>query len=513
MPSLRAAVLGVASAAALTVGCMRADALLEIDVVPPATAVPIDYLTVEVIEAGLTKRYEGGLVGEAADASLRLGIYVPGSHAGTVSVRVIGFDGRSNQPTAEGRAQAGIESGAVTRHIAVHLCALVDCPASDGGTDRPPAIDASSDRTGSAGRGGGALGGAGGGGGHLDAGGGVGGVSGDGGVGGRGSGGAGAGGAGSGGAGAGGAGSGGAGAGGAGGGGRGSGGSGAGGSGVGGRGVGGSGAGGSGTGGSGTGGNGTGGAPPTIAAVAGIKNAFGESLMDSFLLLPCYAQALQDCTVAPTGICPAINLALPYDERGIVTNQTFTIGGAAGTTFAITMRVNGIAEGKYYMGGVRAGGDTDPPDPDAVTGVDTFYTGGAPVDLEFYKVYKLIVRDAAGAELQHYYLNSFPQTAIPYQNHRTFPISFTHTIPVPAGGSLTYHTAVPNCRALDNCGPGFRSTVCPAGGGRVVPNEPGLVIPTSYMGQAVSGLNLVTGASQPFHSQILHLTVTAVQAM
>ena len=38
-------------------------------------------------------------------------------------------------------------------------------------------------------------------------------------------------------------------------------------------------------------------------------------------------------------------------------------------------------------------------------------------------------------------------------------------------------------------------------------------IPATYMGQPVTGLNTRNGSGQPFHAQILHITVTAVAAM
>ena len=38
-------------------------------------------------------------------------------------------------------------------------------------------------------------------------------------------------------------------------------------------------------------------------------------------------------------------------------------------------------------------------------------------------------------------------------------------------------------------------------------------MPTKYMGKNVSDLNVVNGNKQPYHSQLIHITVTAVVAM
>src|SRR5207253_2067750 len=104
------------------------------------------------------------------------------------------------------------------------------------------------------------------------------------------------------------------------------------------------------------------------------------------------------------------------------------------------------------------------------------------------------------------------QTSIPYENHRTFPIAFTHDIVVPGGGVVEYHFGDRNCHAVDNCGPGPHSASCTATAGRNVPSDPNLVIPTTYMGQSVASQNTRNGVSQPFHAALVHVTVTDVVA-
>jgi hypothetical protein len=272
--------------------------------------------------------------------------------------------------------------------------------------------------------------------------------------------------------------------------------------------------------------------------------------MDSFILFPCYSNQQQDCITNPPGTaCPHFNdMTLPYEQRGIQFHNYFQLGGTVGQMYKMTIHVEGITEAKYYMGGTcvpnnpdqpkcaagRADGLADPTNAntlDITVASDTFYTGGAPVDFEFYNIYKLVVHNPApagatidpgsgvatnGPELQHYYLNSFPKTNIPYEDHVTYFVNFTHTIPVPGGGVIEYHLGDTNCHAIDNCGVGRFTATCAANAGRSIPN---ITIPATTMGLKVAanglgmgvGINQRNGTSQPFHSHVFHVTVTAFQ--
>jgi len=227
--------------------------------------------------------------------------------------------------------------------------------------------------------------------------------------------------------------------------------------------------------------------------------------------------------------------------------EYFQLGGVPGQMYVATIHVDAIAEAKYYMSGTCDGSDTPatcqdgraagvgaPPaaatntftsctSPDPENCNDTFYIGGEPVNEGAYNVYKITVYNppapgavagegGAGAELQHYYLNSFPKTATPYETDTTYFISYSHEIPVPGGGVIEYHAADSNCRSVDNCGPGFQSQTCPPNGpgARQIP---GVTIPQTYDGNPVSQINLRTGANQPYHSQVWHITVTNVRPM
>ena len=279
----------------------------------------------------------------------------------------------------------------------------------------------------------------------------------------------------------------------------------------------------------------------TVANIFGMPNMFNEQVSDSLILLPCYNTAAQDCIVIASGTaCPnQNNMALPYEDRGAQFNESFPLGGTVGQMYMASFHVDGITEAKYYENGTCQGSDTpatcaagraaglgDPPAATTNTFVsctapnpsqcnDTWYTGGDPIDYEFYKVYKLTVYapspdGGVGAEVQHYYLNSFPKTATTYETHSTYFVSYSHTIPVPGGGTIELKAGDTSCHAIDNCGPGTFIQTCLPNVGRQLP---GLAIPSMHMGLSTSTLNFRTGAAQPWHSQIFHVTVTAVTGM
>jgi hypothetical protein len=245
-------------------------------------------------------------------------------------------------------------------------------------------------------------------------------------------------------------------------------------------------------------------------AVTGVPNSFGEALMSSFILLPCYKQDAQDCWTTPgASACP--NQSGPFEQQGFTQTEAFKLGGTAGAMYAMTFNLNGISEGKYYQGGTRDAGDAAVVNADSDAGTDTFYRGGAPIAFEHYNVYKMTVKMPDGSELAHYYLNSFPPNVGRYENHNTFALHYTKTIPIPGGGSVELFIGDSNCHAMDNCGPGEYAGICTKS--RNIPSEPTLVVPTTYMGTNVADINLVTGAQQPYHAQLIHITVTSVTAM
>jgi len=262
---------------------------------------------------------------------------------------------------------------------------------------------------------------------------------------------------------------------------------------------------------------GTGGSMNMIDTVTGMPNTFGDMLKSSWFMFPCYSQQAQDCITVPGGgACPNQNTSLPFEMQGLSFSETFTVGGTAGTMYMMTIQVNGITEGKYYMNGTRFQ-TAAPADPEPTTGgLNMFYTGGTPVNVENYNVYKITVNNMAGTEIQHYYLNSAPDgTGTTYERHNSFPLSYSAQIPIMGGGTVVYFESDRNCHAIDNCGGNFAgsSTTCAVSAGRNIPMEPNVTIPTMWQGKSVASLNTRNGAAQPFHAQIVHVTVTDVSPM
>jgi hypothetical protein len=100
-----------------------------------------------------------------------------------------------------------------------------------------------------------------------------------------------------------------------------------------------------------------------------------------------------------------------------------------------------------------------------------------------------------------------------YEAHSTYYVSYSHDIPVVGGGIIEYKSGDQNCHAIDNCGPGVFVNDCTAtdkNAGRKLPN---ITIPSTYLGKQVSVINATNGANQPYHSHVLHITVTAVRPM
>ncbi len=237
---------------------------------------------------------------------------------------------------------------------------------------------------------------------------------------------------------------------------------------------------------------------------AGTKNMHGFAWKDSFFLVACTEVQAHDCLTVQ-GACPNQGAA-NFEDKGSTFAEEFKMGGDMGKTYAVTLKVNGVVEGKYYTGGERrAGADTGAIN----TGADGWHVGGAPIPSS-YNVFKISVFQPDGTtEVAHYYLNSFPQ-ASGLESHQTVLIAYEATIDVPGMSVIKYLNQDSNCRAINNCGPGDNGSACPAA--RNVPNEPGLAVPATYGGEPVNAsFNVVNQAQQPFHAQMVHVSVIDVK--
>ena len=262
-----------------------------------------------------------------------------------------------------------------------------------------------------------------------------------------------------------------------------------------------------------------------IDEVAGkARSDFGSYWKDSWFIMGCPMKDADghDCRIIPE--CPNGD-AQDFEDRGAVANETFPLGGELGTTYAVTFQFNAIAEGKYYHEGSYADPELDPATPGgAEPSVDeaglnraSFYIGGKAVPTD-YNVMRLRVLDASHNELARYYMNAFPQGS-GAESHRTFLFSYQHTIDVPGQGFVEYRFQDANCKAVDNCGAGNVDDHGPCDTGRALPNEPNVTLPAMYTDVASSvqphlvplaELNPQSGAAQPWHAQLGHLTVTNI---
>ncbi len=250
----------------------------------------------------------------------------------------------------------------------------------------------------------------------------------------------------------------------------------------------------------------------SLDCIVGAKSDFGLSWQSSWFLMGCKDKQGHDCVNNPT--CPNPD-ATNFEDVGISTLETFPISGIPGQRYKVTFTFNGLASAKDYAGGKRDQGESVPVDVDTVTS-DAFYRDGQPIRSN-YDTWKLSVFDEHGVEVRHYFMNSFP-LGMGFESHRTFLLGYTKSIVVVGGGKVTHFIHDPNCHSIDNCGPPNRpDDFCDA---RSLPNEPvNVLLPPMYQDpedkmlketSALSELNPT--ALQPWHSQLGHLTVTAVEA-
>ncbi|HKY38208.1 MAG TPA: hypothetical protein VJN18_19835 [Polyangiaceae bacterium] len=235
-----------------------------------------------------------------------------------------------------------------------------------------------------------------------------------------------------------------------------------------------------------------GGAPGGLTSAV---NQYGFAFEDSFFLASCKSKFLHHCLTN-----------VPCPPGGETFEEEFQLGGELGKTYDVTIQVNGIVEGRAYIGGQRR---TESVPDDVETAVnDAFYVGGQPASPSNYQVYRLSVLQPDGqTERQHYFLNSF---GLLQENHRLFLIGYEATITVPGQGVIRYTSQNRECHSIANCNAGeVLGSNCPSP--RLVPNEPTLQLPASYAGQPLSSLNQVSDStSQPWPTQLVHITVTNV---
>ena len=146
--------------------------------------------------------------------------------------------------------------------------------------------------------------------------------------------------------------------------------------------------------------------------------------------------------------CPNSASSVPFAQRGVFLENTFTVGGVQGQKYFIEFEVRGVTAGKVYNGGMQrtATGHTN-----GMEGNDSWYVGGTPTD-SLWNTYELHVDPPVPNEANVYYFNAYPQ-GIGYDGrHETFFAKFTAKFAVLGGGTLKLVIHDSNCRGQQNCG-------------------------------------------------------------
>jgi hypothetical protein len=183
-----------------------------------------------------------------------------------------------------------------------------------------------------------------------------------------------------------------------------------------------------------SGGGGTGG----LADVARVLDG-------QMLLAPCLrdTQAAVCATVA--GTCPASTDTDVALRGAHLTDKSVTLGGTPGTTYAITLHIQGEVESKQYTNGVDQESMLLSPT------ADGFAIGGTPTLTNAYAVYLLRVTNPGAMTNTDYFLNSLqpPGTS----NHTTYGVDYTATIRAQGGATIRLLVSDSNCSQIKNCGP------------------------------------------------------------
>jgi hypothetical protein len=211
------------------------------------------------------------------------------------------------------------------------------------------------------------------------------------------------------------------------------------------------GAGGGGTGGSGgvsrggTNGGGTSGGGTSGGSGGSTLLDVAQALNGQMLLAPCKQDTQAATCATVTGACPGPNTADPALSGVLMTDKTLTLGGTPGTTYSITLHVQGEVEAKVYTGAI---------DQDSVAlspKADGFGIGGTPTSANAYGVYLLRVTNPGSSTKTDYFLNSLQPPGV--SNHTTYGIDYMATIQAQGGATIRLVAADSNCNEVKNCGP------------------------------------------------------------
>lgn len=186
------------------------------------------------------------------------------------------------------------------------------------------------------------------------------------------------------------------------------------------------------------------GEPPDLTPVA-------AALDGLTMLAPCKTNlSTRECVPITAAAC-ATN-ADPVLTGGIMFDKSVTMGGDAGTTYEVTLHLQGIVEARNYTGG------TDADSSGTQIPANGWYEGGQPVTPGNYNTMAIRVASPAA----DYFLNSVGVGTDNRVRHSSFLVDYTATIVVKGGSSVRLVMVDPNCAMMKNCTDPSGDTVCNA---------------------------------------------------
>jgi hypothetical protein len=205
------------------------------------------------------------------------------------------------------------------------------------------------------------------------------------------------------------------------------------------------------TGGAGGGMGGAGGTGGTGGTTGGGGSGMGglldvaRALDGQMYVAPCLRDTQAAVCATVSGVCPNVN-ATDLALRGVLmTDKTVTLGGTPGTSYSITLHVQGEVEAKQYVGTMDLESVSVSPQ------ANGFSVGGTPTQANAYGVYLLRVTNPGATTSTDYFLNSLTPPGV--SNHTTYGVDYTATIQAQGGATIRLVASDGNCSQIKNCGP------------------------------------------------------------
>jgi hypothetical protein len=198
--------------------------------------------------------------------------------------------------------------------------------------------------------------------------------------------------------------------------------------------------------GGGMGGSGGGMGGTTGGGGSGGLRDVARALDGQLFLAPCLRDTQAAVCATVSGVCPNVNVTDVALRGVLMTNKTITLGGTPGTSYTITLHVQGEVEAKQYVNG-----SVDQESMLTSPMANGFAVGGTPTTANAYGVYLLRVTNPGATTSTDYFLNSLIPPGV--SNHTTYGVDYTATIQAQGGATILLVASDANCSQIKNCGP------------------------------------------------------------